>query len=166
MNTISFKVILLRELLYRGYFAKSLKGPRCPTPVVLGAASETSVLRIPRRREMAGKNVKDNGMCRVAHAWLRGMRPRNGTSVSHGVYHKTRGLIARLSESLPFPPPSLPPSFAFAPLNAAPRILPARLLSFAFAISPPRNVHQILYRIFSRRIAFVRYNRKVLRGEK
>ncbi|KYM79981.1 hypothetical protein ALC53_09507 [Atta colombica] len=27
-----------------------------------------SVLRIPTRRETAGKNVKDNGMCRVAHA--------------------------------------------------------------------------------------------------
>lgn len=34
-------------------------------------------------------------MCRVAHAWLRGMRPRNGISVSHGVCHETRGLIAR-----------------------------------------------------------------------
>lgn len=40
-------------------------------------------------------------MCRVAHAWLRGMRPRNGTSVNHGVCHETRGLIAR---NPPFPP--------------------------------------------------------------
>ncbi|KYN27112.1 hypothetical protein ALC57_03455, partial [Trachymyrmex cornetzi] len=64
-----------------------------------------SVLRIPTRRETAGKNVKDNGMCRVAHAWLRGMRPRNGTSVSHGVCHETWGLIARN-------PPPLPPTGA------------------------------------------------------
>lgn len=117
---------------------------------------------------MAGKNVKDNGMCRVAHAWLRGMRPRNGTSVSHGVCHKTRGLIARLSESLLFPPPpSRPPSLPpFIRLCSKPhRESFQRLLSFAFAISPARNVHQILYRILSRRIAFVRYNGKVLRGE-
>lgn len=60
-----------------------------------GGCWRVSVLRIPRRRETAGKNVKDNGMCRVAHAWLRGMRPRNGTSVSHNVCHETRGLIAR-----------------------------------------------------------------------
>lgn len=60
-----------------------------------GGCWRVSVLRIPRRRETAGKNVKDNGMCRVAHAWLRGMRPRNGTSVSHGVCHETRSLIAR-----------------------------------------------------------------------
>ncbi|KOC63463.1 hypothetical protein WH47_01953, partial [Habropoda laboriosa] len=78
---------------------------RCPR----GGCWRVSVLRIPRRRETAGKNVKDNGMCRVAHAWLRGMRPRNGTSVSHGVCHETRSLIARnrlraLSLSLSFPP--------------------------------------------------------------
>jgi hypothetical protein len=62
---------------------------------VRGGWLAASALRIPTRRETAGKNVKDNGMCRVAHAWLRGMRPRNGTSVSHGVCHETRGLIAR-----------------------------------------------------------------------
>lgn len=70
--------------------------PRMPYASALGATERPSVLRIPTRRETAGKNVKDNGMCRVAHAWLRGMRPRNGTSVSHGVCHETRrGLIAR-----------------------------------------------------------------------
>lgn len=62
---------------------------------VRGGWLAASVLRIPTRRETTGKNVKDNGMCRVAHAWLHGMRPRNGTSVSHGVCHETRGLIAR-----------------------------------------------------------------------
>lgn len=76
-------------------------GPACLTPLRQGRLAAASVLRIPTRRETAGKNVKDNGMCRVAHAWLRGMRPRNGTSVSHGVRHETRGLIARNS---PLPP--------------------------------------------------------------
>lgn len=64
-------------------------------PYASALRAAASVLRIPTTRETVGKNVKDNGMCRVAHAWLRGMRPRNGTSVSHGVCHETRGLIAR-----------------------------------------------------------------------
>ena len=78
-----------------------------------GGCWRVSVLRIPRRRETAGKNVKDNGMCRVAHAWLRGMRPRNGTSVSHNVCHETRGLIARNR--------SPPLSLSLSPRNAPPR---------------------------------------------
>lgn len=65
-----------------------------------GGCWRVSVLRIPRRRETAGKNVKDNGMCRVAHAWLRGMRPRNGTSVSHNVCHETRGALLRSARRL------------------------------------------------------------------
>ncbi|KOX78360.1 hypothetical protein WN51_07766 [Melipona quadrifasciata] len=82
-----------------------------------GGCWRVSVLRIPRRRETAGKNVKDNGMCRVAHAWLRGMRPRNGTSVSHGVCHETPSLIARnLSLSL-----SLSLSFARSLASTASR---------------------------------------------
>lgn len=67
-----------------------------------GGCWRVSVLRIPRRRETAGKNVKDNGMCRVAHAWLRGMRPRNGTSVSHNVCHETRGALLRSARRLFF----------------------------------------------------------------